>query len=669
LTPERLVLCGGAAAPAESSKAPQFAAKPLALNLQGSGANVFLKITDISEAMIRNVPDALMDLVEIAVYVFAADQAAARGGADDDGSAWRRRFRFHIPIRCPELWSRREVTEALVDILSFLSDDDYAFTFSTLDHPPPLQLYFESVQNDFNAEEVVLFSGGLDSLAGAIQESLVDHRQVALISHTSGTKRTPQIAALARDIVQRAGPGRVRHVSVSTSKSGNVGREYTQRTRSFMYATLATTVASMLGHDRIRFFENGVTSLNLPIAPQLVGGRASRTTHPRSLHGLARLFSELLGRPFGVENPFIWKTKTDIVRLIKEQGCGALIARSVSCSRTMEATRLHTHCGRCSQCIDRRFATLAAELTDQEDPAEMYKVDLLTGERTFGENRTMAESFLRRAGQLRSIPEMDFFVEYPEATRVLRHVGLASDEAGRRIWELHRRHGEDVFAALAEGHRRHAREFQEGKLPDSCILVLSVPQRYRQAADDSASPTPCFRLEGEFWKISFENERTSLKDHVGLRSIARLLATPGRPWHSADLVAQHVGDPDRKRSVSAGKISDGEAIRQYKKRWHDIEAELRQATAAGDPHGQLELREEAEEIERHLKRITTVRGNPRSATNEDQKARQAVSAAIRRALRTISSKHPPLWRHLYKYLKTGLFCCYEPDPPIDWITE
>ena len=285
-----------------------------------------------------------------------------------------------------------------------------------------------------------------------------------------------------------------RRRSVATS-----AREYTQRARSFLYAALAATVASVLGHDRIRFFENGVTSLNLPIAPQLVGGRASRTTHPQSLHGFARLFSELLGQPFGVENPFIWKTKTDTVRLIKEQGCGALIARSVSCSKTMEATRLYTHCGRCSQCIDRRFATLAADLTDQEDPPEMYKVDLLTGERTFGENRTMAESFLRRAGQLRSISEMDFFVEYPEAPRVLRHVGLASDEAGRRIWELHRRHGEEVFAALAEGHRRHSLEFQEGRLPDSCILVVAVPQRYRQAADDGASPWRWSTFPGTQW--------------------------------------------------------------------------------------------------------------------------------------------------------------------------
>lgn len=298
------------------------------------------------------------------------------------------------------------MTEALVDVLSFLSDDDYGFVFSKLDHPPPVQLYFENLVPDFAVDEVALFSGGLDSLAGSIQTALVDGRKVALISHTSAPKRKPQIAGLAADVATRATVGAVQHIPVWATKAEAIGREYTQRSRSFLYAALAATVASMLGHDRIRFYENGVTSLNLPIAPQVVGGRGTRTTHPQAIRGFARLFTALLARPFTEENPFIWKTKTDVARLIKDHDCGSLVARSVSCSKTVEATRLHTHCGRCSQCIDRRFATLAAGLSDKEDPVEMYKVDLLTGERTFGENRAMAESFLQRAAPKQPAEQM-----------------------------------------------------------------------------------------------------------------------------------------------------------------------------------------------------------------------------------------------------------------------
>lgn len=45
----------------------------------------------------------------------------------------------------------------------------------------------------------------------------------------------------------------------------------------FLYAALA------VGRDSLRVYENGVVGLNLPLVGQLVGSRASRTTHPRSL--------------------------------------------------------------------------------------------------------------------------------------------------------------------------------------------------------------------------------------------------------------------------------------------------------------------------------------------------------------------------------------------------
>ena len=37
----------------------------------------------------------------------------------------------------------------------------------------------------------------------------------------------------------------------------------------------------MLGLNRVHFYENGIISLNLPVCAQVVGGRATRTTHPR----------------------------------------------------------------------------------------------------------------------------------------------------------------------------------------------------------------------------------------------------------------------------------------------------------------------------------------------------------------------------------------------------
>ena len=673
----RTIFCGGL--PAELAAGETM----VELDLHGQASNVHLKLSDISTAMAANVPDVLTDLLEVAAYVYSADQAVRRGNEFDDGQRWRRHFNFHVPVRCLDLWSRPEVRGALTDVLSFLSDDDYDFTFHRLTRSQPVQLYLENVGATYEVDEVALFSGGLDSLAGAVQAAIADKRRVALVSHASSPKRTPQVKAIGSELARRSS-GRVQHIPVWATKSEDVGREYTQRTRSFLFAAIATTVSRMLGLDAIRFYENGVTSINLPIAPQVVGGRGTRTTHPQSLRGLAKLLSLVLERPFAVESPFLWRTKGDIIRIIKDNGCGDLIRSSVSCSRTVEATRLHTHCGRCSQCIDRRFAALAVGLTDDEDPAEMYKADLMTAERVVGETRTMAESFLRRALSLRTMDDLTFLQTFPEATRVLRHVGLPSEQAARQMIDLHRRHSEEVQSALVQGLRKHAAEFQAGALPDSCVLVLGVPERYR--AQQSGSKTPTFRRDGDFWDVWFENESTRLKDGVGPRHLARLLASPGRQVHCFDLLVaeklapgvvwrrEHGSQRDDQGNValspagSGGKRTDHTAVRSYRVRLDEIELELQGAEAGGETERVLELRDEARAISRHLSEVVDLRGNPRPDADDDERARQAVTKALRRTQTSLRKKHPGLARHLAKHLSTGNTCAYTPEPAVQWAT-
>lgn len=641
----------------------------LALNLQGAKPNVFLQISDISAAVAQNVPDLLTDLLDVAVYVFAADQGSTRGGARDSGEKWRRDFRFHIPVRSPDTWKSDAVSNALADALSFVSDDTFEFVFTKLDRPPPIQLYFDHLQPDFQVEEVMLFSGGLDSLAGAIHEVLAEQHSVALVSHDSASKRKPVLSALANELSQIASPRVVRHIPVWAAKSDEVGAEYTQRTRSFLYASLAACVARLLGRDRIRFYENGVTSMNLPIAPQVVGSRATRTTHPQTIRAFGRFFSALFDRTFRVESPFVWKTKTDIVRVIKDSGHGDLVAKTVSCSRTFEATKLHTHCGRCSQCIDRRFATLASGATDAEDPPEMYKVDLLTGDRPFGESRSMAESFLQRATKLKAANDLSFFAEYPEATRAIRHVDLPSDEAAKRIVELHRRHAEDVSAALANGLAIHARALQEAALPDTCLLVLNLPQRYRQSPSEKNPGVPTFRRDGDVWRTWFEHESTTLKDSVGLRHIARLLASPGRDWGCLELLAAEAGHTGPVPVASGGGRSDRSALRAYKARLEQISDEIVTAKTEGDPERVIDLQREADALNKQLRADTRLGGAPRPLTDDAEKARKAVSIAVRRSLKSIQKKHPGLERHLHEFLNLGTFASYSPDPEVLWVTS
>ena len=488
---ERVILCGGLAAPTGARGKPA-----VALDLQQPDGNVALKLLDISGRMTANMDPVLVDLIEIATYVYCADQAATRGGptSQDFGAAWRRQFEFHIPVRQPDLWSSKPVRSVLCDTLGFLSDDEYEFNFKKLRRQQPATEYLDFSQDTeagFQAEEVILFSGGLDSLGGAVQEVVAEKRAVALVSHRSSPKIDAKQQQLVRDLAARS-PRKPLHVPVWVNKEKALGREYTQRSRSFLFAALGAVVARLFDLWRIRFYENGVVSINLPISAQVVGGRATRTTHPRVLNGFAEIFSAVFEKPFAVENPFRWKTKAEVVEVIRAEGCGDLVRHAVSCTHVWDMTTLHTHCGTCSQCIDRRFATLAAGCTDKEDPPEMYAVDLLRGERPPGHSKTMVESYVSTAKRMRVMDDAAFFASFGEAYRVIRHVrGMSADDAAGELLNLYRRHAAAIFKVITDAIAVNATEIADGSVSSNCLLILALPEEYRRPAtfvDDATVP-------------------------------------------------------------------------------------------------------------------------------------------------------------------------------------
>jgi hypothetical protein len=88
------------------------------------------------------------------------------------------------------------------------------------------------------------------------------------------------------------------HVGITVNKGTEEAREFTQRARSFLSATLGAVVADLFALREVLFFENGVVSLNLPVSQHVIGSRATRTTHPKVIDGLNRLFTLISEAPF-----------------------------------------------------------------------------------------------------------------------------------------------------------------------------------------------------------------------------------------------------------------------------------------------------------------------------------------------------------------------------------
>ncbi len=475
LTNKHLVLCSGASAKPRGDK------NLLTLNLHGASANVRLEIEDISRRLLANLSDVHADLLEIASYIYAADSAVTRGGKTDShlGAKWRRKFRFVIPVRQPKLWSSDPVIAALVETIGFLSDDDYEFEFRPLKTPPPVETYFPlsgAKDAKFTPDEVILFSGGLDSFAGTVEELVAHGKKVALVSHRSASKIIDAQNYLIDQLRQRFGSDRILHVPVRANLKDGLGEEPTHRTRSFLFAAIGAVTAQLLDRQRVYFFENGVVSLNLPPVGQVVGARATRTTHPQAIAGFRRVLSAVLGQSFDVNNPYAWIAKSEVTEQIVQSGCSDLIRHTRSCTRVHAMTKLHPHCGQCSQCIDRRFAILAVG-QDQEDPEEAYKVDLLLGGREAGPDREMALAFIRSASKLNQMTDTDFFTQYGETSRIVSYFDEPTETVARRIYELHRRHAAAVCRVFNSGVDANKADIRTGRLPPDCLLSLVVGQR------------------------------------------------------------------------------------------------------------------------------------------------------------------------------------------------
>jgi hypothetical protein len=189
---ETLIACG------EENRAGA-AEGAVGLAIYGRRPNVHFRLEEVRRELSTQIPAVLRDLLDLAAYVYTADQAVRRAGGgrvdgDEIGAGWRRAFRFRVPVREPDLWRSGPVLGELTSALSFLSEDSYEFEFVPIQHDAGFDDFidFAATPYECQIDEVVMFSGGLDSLAGAVTESVVDKRRALLVNHRSNDKLTPR---------------------------------------------------------------------------------------------------------------------------------------------------------------------------------------------------------------------------------------------------------------------------------------------------------------------------------------------------------------------------------------------------------------------------------------------------------------------------------------------
>ncbi len=267
------------------------------------------------------------------------------------------------------------------------------------------------IAKDKPGKPICLFSGGLDSLSGALfATNQYKSIRGVYCSHPHQSRVTRTVRQLAAEVFVHTSEPLIEIQAPKLSISG-----YAQ-TRGIFYALSGAAVAAALSSDKLLISESGPTMFQPPFAP---ADSVTMTTHPfvvaRTRDIIARFLPTL-----NIDLQFSELTKAEIAALCPRP---ELVESCHSCV----SQRLPLHDGTCYGCVVRRLGTAVAGVRDTE-----YAVNPLVDEKAHFGNLVALLEFCRDL--------------------LLDRNSLSAYQTGiidqYRKWELFERYALDNFAAL-----------------------------------------------------------------------------------------------------------------------------------------------------------------------------------------------------------------------------
>lgn len=218
--------------------------------------------------------------------------------------------------------------------------------------------------------------------------------------------------------------------------------------------------------------------------------------------------------------------------------------------------------------------------------------------------------------------------------------------------------------------------------------VGSGPGGVGNATAAEGSPICTLRKAGDFWTVRYAGAQFHVKDSKGLGYIAHLLRNPGAEFHVLDLV--RIGGAEANAEISdqsagaliedglragghdalgdAGELLDDQTRTAYRGRLSELREMLDGARERGNIDRAAEIEDEIDALSRELSRAVGRGGRQRRAASAPERARVAVTKAIKYAIDKINQNNPVLARILERTIRTGTFCAYRRGAagPIEW---
>lgn len=308
-----------------------------------------------------------IDILIFAGLVYLSDTRISRSRNSED--SWTREISIEIPVYNLEKWLA--LSDLFKRMLDFLTGDKWSISFIKRNEELSGKSESENPTPEFEA--VTLFSGGMDSLIGAINH-LEKHKKIALISHAGDTyTKNVQRKLLSQFNEKYIGLNPL-YLDLWMVFEKNLipsgGSENTTRSRSFLFIALGIfAISGMKDVSTLEVPENGLIALNVPLDELRIGSHSTRTTHPFYLESWNQI---LKGLEFEltVQNPYWNKTKGEMAdQCLNKDFLLQVVQNSTSCSSPHKARwsgAALQHCGYCVPCIIRR-AAMSMAFGEEED--------------------------------------------------------------------------------------------------------------------------------------------------------------------------------------------------------------------------------------------------------------------------------------------------------------
>lgn len=409
-----------------------------------------------------DLSEVVDDLLDVIAAVHVVDRLVRRSRAG--GYTCPRHLTLTVPVAFPERWSAQR--QPLTALLEWLTGDHWEIEFNgrlgrrRTRVPALLSTGAPEMSRPF----VGLYSGGLDSLAGAVAQALDPQFDTGLLvgGQTGGglkSLQSGQFAALRERLPQvqwrpfqgfwhQAGKKELADWFIREQS-----QEKSQRSRALLFLTIGVITALAHDVDTLHVYENGVGAINLPYTAAFAGADQTRAMHPRTLLLMERWLTGLLERPVHIVNPSLWRTKGEMCAQVAAAGLGDLTALTASCDSYPLRHAIHKQCGSCTSCVMRRVSLHAAGLHAEDAASDQYRDDLFHLTVQGGADRRHALRYMQEQTQQfaclsRPGRMVDFRVAFDglEDARqaIYQHSGLSLPEVDTRLGRLFGQYAREV---------------------------------------------------------------------------------------------------------------------------------------------------------------------------------------------------------------------------------